>query len=122
VSGETLVEAVNVTRGTTLGSRIVWAGTGPERRRGLLGRAGLEPGEGIYLVPCQWVHMFGMKFAIDVAFLAGDGRVLALQRNLRPNRLSRPVFRAEGVLELPLGRLEETRTEAGDHIEFRDLP
>jgi len=120
VSEETLVEAVNTTRGAVLGSRILWAGTSTLRRRGLLGRSRLEPGEGAYIVPCQWVHMFGMKFPIDVAFVGEDGRVLALQRGLRPNRLSRPVFRAEGVLELPEGRLRETGTEVGDRIEFRD--
>jgi len=118
----TLVEAVNVTRGTVLGSRVAWAGTSQTRRKGLLGRTHLEPGEGIYIVPSQWVHMFGMKFPIDLAFLAGDGRVLAVQHELRPNRLSRPVFRAEGVLELAAGRLRETGTLVGDRVEFRDLP
>jgi uncharacterized membrane protein (UPF0127 family) len=112
--------AVNVTRGTVLADRMEWAGTSETRRRGLLGRTHLEPGEGIYIVPCQWVHMFGMKFAIDVAFIALDGRVLSVQAGLKPNRLSKLVLRADGVLELPAGTLASTGTAPGDRVEFRD--
>jgi uncharacterized membrane protein (UPF0127 family) len=114
------VQVLNVTRGVILGHRFQWAGTSVERTKGLLGRKHLDPDEGIYIVPCQWIHMFGMKFPIDVAFLGKDGRVLAVHHRLKPNRLSRPVFRAEGVLEMAAGRLKETGTEVGDIIEFRD--
>ena len=114
------MQAFNKTKEVSLGDRFEWAGTGTERRKGLLGRTHLDPDEGIYIVPCQWIHMFGMKIPIDVAFLNKDGRVLAVHHRLKPNRLSRPVFRAEGVLELAAGRLEETGTVVGDVIEFRD--
>jgi hypothetical protein len=113
-------QARNVTRGTLLAERLEWAGTSEDRRRGLLGRTRFERGEGIYIVPCQWIHMFGMKFPIDVAFLDREGTVLAVQRGLKPNRLSRPVFRADGVLELPQGTLEATGTAVGDRITFFD--
>ena len=63
--------------------------------------------------------MFGMRFAIDVAFLDEAGRVLAVHHELRPNRISRPVLRADGVLELAAGRLRETDTQVGDVIELR---
>lgn len=114
------MRAVNETRGIVLADRLEWAGTSETRRRGLLGRTGLDPGQGIYIVPTQWIHMFGMKFPIDVAFLDGEGKVLALHHRLRPNRLSRPVFRADGALELPAGRLEETGTVVGDRVAFED--
>lgn len=115
-----MLEAVNVTRKRVLASRLEWAGDSESRRRGLLGRDHLTPGEGIYIVPCKWIHMFGMKFAIDVAFLSEEGTVLALHHRLKPNRLSRPVLRADGVLELPEGTLKATETAVGDRIEFRD--
>ena len=69
-----VVSGFNRTKGTIVAERIVWA-TGPVRGRGLLGRDRLDTGDGIYLVPCKWIHMFGMRFPIDVAFLAADGRV-----------------------------------------------
>ena len=115
--------AVNVSKAEmVLARRVRWAGTSAQRRRGLLDRDRLDPDDGIYIVPCQWVHMFGMKFPIDVAFLAEDGRVLALQHELKPNRLSKLAWRADGVLEVAAGRLRATGTAVGDVIEFREPP
>jgi len=119
---EPSLQAVNVSKGGTIvARRVEWAGTSAQRRRGLLGRGGLDSEEGIYLVPCEWIHTFRMQFPIDVAFLADDGRVLAVHHNLRPNRLSRIVLRAEGVLELSAGRLRATNTDVGDIVQFREV-
>lgn len=114
-----IVRCVNLSKGTVVAERVVWA-TGAAKRRGLLGRNKLGMHEGMYLVPCQWIHMFGMRFPIDVAFLGADGRVLAVHLNLQPNRLSRPVLRAEGVLELGTGALRASQTDVGDWLELRD--
>jgi uncharacterized membrane protein (UPF0127 family) len=115
------LQAVNVSKtGTIVARRVEWAGTSAQRRRGLLGRSGLDPEEGIYIVPCEGIHTFRMKFAIDVAFLGKDGRVLVAHHNLKPNRISRIVLRAQGVLELSAGRLRATDTDVGDIIEFRE--
>ena len=78
----------------------------------------MDPDEGIYLVPCEGVHTFGMKFPIDVAFLDSKGTVLAVHHGLKPWRISKILFRARGVLELAAGVLRETGTETGDVIEF----
>jgi len=119
---EPSLQAVNVSKGARIvACRVEWAGTSAQRRRGLLGRDGMDPEEGMYLAPCEWIHTFRMRFPIDVAFLARDGRVLALHHNLKPNRLSRIVLRAQGVLELSAGRLRATDTEVGDIIQFREV-
>ena len=119
---EPSLQAVNVSKGGTIvARRVAWAGTSAQRRRGLLGRSGLDPEEGIYIVPCEGIHTFRMKFPIDVAFLADDGCVLAVHHSLRPNRLSRIVLRAQGVLELSAGRLRATDTEVGDIVQFREV-
>jgi uncharacterized membrane protein (UPF0127 family) len=113
-----LVRAVNVSKGVIVAEKVLWAGTSAERRKGLLGRDGISRNEGMYIVPTQWIHMFGMRFPIDVAFLSADGTVLHIHHQLKPNRLSRPVWRAEGALELAAGVLRESNTEVGDRIEF----
>jgi uncharacterized membrane protein (UPF0127 family) len=119
---EPSLQAVNVSKGARIvASRVEWAGTSAQRRRGLLGRNGLDPEEGMYLAPCEWIHTFWMRFPIDVAFLARDGRVLTLHHNLKPNRLSKIVLRAQGALELSAGRLRATDTEVGDIIQFREV-
>jgi len=114
------MRAVNVTREQVLADRMDLAGTSGSRRKGLLGRETFERGEGIYLAPCQWVHMFGMKFAIDVAFLAKDGRVLHVHHALRPGTISKLIWRADGALELPAGTLADSGTVIGDRVELED--
>jgi uncharacterized protein len=114
------MKAFNKTRNVLLAERLEWAGTSETRRKGLLGRTALQRGEGIYIVPTQWIHMIGMKFPIDVAFLDGQGKVLVIHHGLKPNRFSKLVLRADGALELPLGVLAETGTEKGDVVVFED--
>ncbi len=104
--------------GVVIADRVEWAGTSSLRRKGLLGRTRLDSQEGMYIVPCCWVHTFRMQFPIDLAFLAGDGRILSVQHGLRPNRLSKLIIRAEGVLELAAGRLKATGTVKGDRLQF----
>lgn len=117
-----VVQAFNASRGTVVASCVQWAGTSETRRRGLLGRTELRSDEGLYIVPTQWIHMFGMRFPIDVAFLSHDGRVLFVHHRLKPNRLSRLIWRADGALELSAGALQRSRTVPGDVIEFRPSP
>ena len=121
-SSEPFLQAVNVSKeGKVVARRVEWAGTSAQRRRGLLGRHRLDPEEGIYIVPCEGIHTFRMKFPIDVAFLGKDGRVLVIHHSLKPNRISRIVLRAQGVLELSAGRLRATDTGVGDVIQFREI-
>jgi uncharacterized membrane protein (UPF0127 family) len=70
------------------------------RQRGLLGRDGLTGA--LWLAPCRQVHTFGMRFAIDVAYVDRRGRVLAVHR-MRPGRLARPHLRARAVVEAEAG-------------------
>lgn len=121
-SKEQFFQVLNVSKGGVLvAHKVAWAGSSAERRRGLLGRANLPSQEGIYLTPCEWLHTFGMRFPIDVAFLSAAGKVLLMYHSLKPNRVSRLVLRAEGVLELPAGTLSVTKTEIGDTVQFLDI-
>lgn len=82
------------------------------RFKGLMGRASLAHGSGLLLEPCNSVHTFFMQFAIDVAYLgrdAGNYKVLAIRRDMRPWRMDFPVFGASAVLELPSGAAIELR-------------
>ena len=89
-------------RGLVIADRVTVATSARERVRGLLGTAALEAGAALILETRQ-VHTFGMRYAIDVVFCSGDGIVLHLVRAMRPDRVSRIVFRARRVIELPAG-------------------
>ena len=60
------------------------ADTFGRRFLGLMGRKRLPPGRGLLLSPCSSVHMCFMRFAIDVVYLDGEGRVKKIVRRLPP--------------------------------------
>lgn len=111
------VRAYNHTQGVMLGDRIGVADRWWLRLRGLLGRTEMRPGEGLLLVPCAAVHTLGMRFAIDVAFLDGAGKVVAMYAGLEPGRFSRRHPGARSALELPPGTLENSGTGVGDLLQ-----
>ena len=84
---------------------------------GLLRTAELRRGEGLYIVPCSQIHMFGMKYAIDVVFLDRVGLVVGLCEAIKPGAISPMFFNAYGCLELPTGVIADTGTKDGDEIE-----
>jgi hypothetical protein len=90
------------------------------RRHGLLGRDGVDGV--LVLEPCRQVHTFGMRFAIDVAFCAADGRVLHVIPAMRPGRISRVVPRARRGLEAEAGRFAVWNLRPGDVVTVEDDP
>ena len=112
----------NVSRASIgLGGSIVVANTVWTRLKGLLGAPPLQPGEGMLLDPCQAVHMYGMKQALDVAFLGGEGQVIAIYHDLRPGQRSKYHGKARQALELPVGTLTETDTRVGDRLRIQPV-
>lgn len=106
-----------MTRGTVLAEWASIADTSAKRRTGLLKHASFEAGDGLWIVPCEAVHMFGMKFAIDVVFLSKKRVVRKVRHSLGKWRIAVDLF-AHSVVELPAGTLKATRTEAGDLLEL----
>ena len=111
-----LLRVENADRGTLLGSRIGRANRWWLRLRGLSGRDTLREGEGLLLEPCRAVHMLGMRFPIDVVFLAADGSVVAVYPALAPGARTRYHRAARSALELPAGTLASSGTREGDRI------
>ena len=110
----------NQNRGTVLAEAADVADTSAKRRTGLLKHTKLEPGTGLWIAPCEAVHSFGMKFAIDVVYLDRKKRVRKVRKEMVPRRLS-ACLTAHSVLELPVGVIEASRTEPGDQLEFEKL-
>jgi len=115
------VRVTNPEEHSVLGERVEEAKTWWSRLRGLLGRSSLKPSEGLLIRPCRAVHMLGMRFPIDVAFVDHEGRVLAAYAGLAPSQLSRYHRQAAAALELPAGTLAATGTLVGHRLEFISL-
>ena len=107
----------NVTRGTSIGDAIDIAETSAARRTGLLKHHKLEAGAGLWITPCESVHTFFMKFAIDLIYIDRKRRVRGVVRALRPWRFS-ICLPAHSVLELPPGTIDRTNTQKGDQVQL----
>jgi len=113
--------ARNASLNMVIADKVGVAATRATRAVGLLTRSGLEPGEGLWIVPSRGVHTWGMRFAIDVVALDEAGTVIDCVSNLRPWRMRLPRAGTAGVLELPAGTLEASRTSMG-HTIVLELP
>jgi uncharacterized protein len=105
----------NMTRGTLIGDAIDTAETSAERRVGLLKHNKLDDGAGLWIIPCESVHTFFMKFPIDLVYLDRAHRVRKVVRRLPPWRMSM-CLPAHSILELPPGTIDRTNTQKGDQI------
>lgn len=112
-----MLQVRNVTRGKILADQAEVADTSRKRRIGLLKHDSLPPGGGLWIVPCEGVHTFGMKFPIDVIFLDRAKKVLKVRAGMGPRRIAL-CLRAHSVLELPDRTAAAAETRAGDQLEF----
>ena len=106
---------VEVDGGRVLCERCIVADSALSRMRGLLGRSELPAGEGILLRPAPSVHMFFMRFAIDVVFLDRDLRVIDVRHGLRPWRVASKRG-AKAALELAEGEASRRGVDVGDRL------
>ena len=114
----TLLRVTNKTRNSVLGGRITIADRWWSRFRGFLGRAEPQEGEGLLLMPAKSIHMYGMRFPLDVLFLDRTGRVVGRHVDLRPGERTDWYADAEYALELPVGTIESADTKVGDQISW----
>jgi len=104
---------INRRSGCVLATQVLAAFDSKSRRRGLLGLDGLQPGRALIIAPTNAIHTWFMRFPIDVAFVARDGRVVKVRHQLRPWRMSGAI-RSYAVIELPAGTLAAADTVAED--------
>jgi uncharacterized membrane protein (UPF0127 family) len=105
-------------RSTPLAPTVEPAFDSAARRRGLLGRTALAPGRALIIAPCQAVHTFGMRFAIDVLYAARDGRIIKIRHAMPPGRIS-AAFSAFATIEMAAGTAERAGIREGEVLELR---
>jgi len=110
------MKIINQSRGTVLAERAEEAATIIRRMKGLLGRKTFSPQEALLIKPCNSVHTFFMRFAIDVLFLDRNNRVIMAIPALQPFRITAVYFKARSAVELPAGTIHSSKTSPGDII------
>ncbi|WP_276487543.1 DUF192 domain-containing protein [Ectopseudomonas mendocina] len=86
------------------------------RLKGLLGRSRLAPATGLWIAPCNSVHCFFMRFAIDLLYLNSQQRVIAVRHTLKPWSLSL-CWPARSVIELAAGECQRLGIQPGDIVQ-----
>jgi uncharacterized membrane protein (UPF0127 family) len=105
-----------VSDGRVLASLEV-ADTRRTRRKGLIGRDGIEGA--LLITPARSIHTLGMRFPIDVAYCDGD-LVVVRTATVNPNRVGLPVWSARAVIEAEAGSFGRWGLRPGDALEVRE--
>ena len=96
-----------------LATTLLTAFDSASRRKGLLKHDLLPEGSALIIAPSNAIHTFFMRFAIDVAFVSREGRVLKVRPNVPPWRMA-AALRGFAVIEMPVGALARADTQSGD--------
>lgn len=114
------VQIRNLTRDTTIASRARVASSLRDRIVGLLSTREVLPGEGLLIERTSSIHMFFMRYPIDVVFFDKHRRVTKLVHSLKPWRIVPWAWGARDCLELRAGALDGTDTQVGDQLEITE--
>lgn len=106
-----LLDAQSQTIATLEIARNAWS-----RMRGLLGRDRLDEDHGLWILKCNSIHTFFMKFAIDVVFVDRQQVVRKTIRGVKPGRVVLPVWRANSVIEFAEGFLLKHPLKVGEKL------
>jgi uncharacterized protein len=109
--------AVHERTGMVLAEELEMPATFLGRGIGLMFRRSLEPGRGMWISPCNGIHMMFMRFPIDAVFLDGQERVKKVYRKL-PQwwGVVWLEWGAHSVLELPPGSTSGIDLQRGDQL------
>jgi uncharacterized membrane protein (UPF0127 family) len=109
--------AVHERTGHVLAEELEMPRTFVGRGLGLMFRSSLAAGRGMWLIPCNGIHMMFMNFAIDAVFLDSHERVKKVYRKLpRWYGIVWLEWGAHSVLELPPGSTSDIDLQRGDQI------
>ena len=100
------LESYTITKADTFSSRL----------KGLMFRRKPLIEEGLWIIPCNSIHMCFMNFSIDVLFINKNREIVKLVENLQPWRFIKPVKNAHSVLELPAGTIKQKNLMVGATI------
>jgi uncharacterized membrane protein (UPF0127 family) len=98
---------------------ILAANTFFKRFMGLMGRR--EADYGLFLDPCDSIHMFFMRFPIDAVFVDNAGTIVSIHRNLKPGHFALGGKGSRAVLELPASRGFGARLAVGTRLPMKPM-
>ncbi|WML59142.1 DUF192 domain-containing protein [Neobacillus sp. PS2-9] len=87
-----------------------------KRLKGLMFRKEVLMDEGLWIIPCNSIHMCFMNFEIDAIFLSKEGQIVKMIEKLKPWQIVKPINHAYSVVELPAGDVSKLGLKKGEII------
>ena len=112
------MKITNLTRKNILATNAKIASFFLARMIGLIGRKSLGASEALVITRCHSIHMFFMRFPIDVVFIDEKERVVGLVENIKPFQMSRIFWKANRAIELPVGTISKLGVKITDNLRF----
>ncbi len=106
----------NKSQDNLISNQATLADTFFSRMIGLLKHTSLPRNEALIITHCNSIHMFFMKFPIDVIFVDKKDKVVGLVERIKPNRLSSTYWKASYAIELAEGVIAEKKVQIGDQL------
>ena len=90
------------------------------RLRGLMFAHGMAQHSALWIKECKSIHTCFMNFSIDAIFIDQNRVVKRMYQSLKPWRMTRIVWQADSVIELPAGTLKNLHVDIGDELYVGD--
>lgn len=106
--------------GCVVADHVKWARNYFTRLKGLMFKKSIKVGEGILLYPCNGIHMFFMKFPLDILFLDSDLVVIKQINGIKPGQISPVIKKARYILEVSCGTMDPWGNIEGHRLQLVD--
>lgn len=111
---------IDETNGNVLAGRVELADSFWKRFRGLMLRGRFPNGSALVFTPPKpgryGIHMFFVRFPIDLLYLDSGFVVVELRTGLKPWRMYSPKLIANYLIELPEGTISRSNVEIGHKL------
>ena len=112
------MKLINKTNNTIISENVMVANTYLKRLRGLMFTKELPDQSALYIIPCNEIHTFNMKYSIDVLYLDRNNNILAIDEEITPGKIGKRVKNAVSVVELPSGKVKRVSVKIGQAVVF----
>ncbi len=86
-----------------------------------MGKAQMLENTALILPQCKIAHSFFMRFSIDLIFCNKENKIVLLQENFSPWKISKFAALANYMIELPAGKIKTTECSRGDYLKISPL-
>ncbi len=116
-----ICQVYNVNSSLYVSRQTVIADTFLTRLIGLLLTKKFKPGSGLIIEPCKSIHMFFMRYPIDVIFYNQNLEIVALVENIQPWQFTKVYSKAKACLELPINSIRQSNSSINDQLKIEFL-